>query len=1005
MTENTEMSIRDAFIALDQMDDEDIVTSKPVRRVNEGKAFNVRSTTEMEKAEEVLNKPKKEVALEVIDTDADAIEHLKNNEEYVGQIILQCNSCKATRFLNPEDLVEDEADSDVYNVDDECPHCHATGNGYHILGQVGAREEESEVSLDNDSLTDEVKFDNDLEEPTEEEPTEEEPEEKEETQEVETEEEATEEDDTDLDSELTRIESEEDEEKKNESLEEGDEDDVSTEEESEEESEEEESPITVKEFVESKFVDPETLTDVVVIDLDTDSEKPIFTGEYVEIPQKVLNSEIVGFNVADGKLNIRASKDESEDTPKLDCLQYVINDMFNDDENDQISIVDAESDDEIVSGTKSDIMDKIEGYTIDLFDSPERLVITIRSSEEEPDYLSTVDEVEPEISDEDQESELIEKLIEANDMSYYKVNKYGTDEYWLAESIKTREDLDIIFEKYVTDKSFKLIKEFKEVTGYKTKLDEALEDELVESDNCISETDALSKAQAALKNNSELKAVIYGFTNGGKFNCLEGGDIMEIETDRELNMANELIDRKYHPSGTVRVLYRRNVKEGLNNTQVKNFKNRKELSEAIKACQNNNQPYTVKRSLKEGYRYTLTTINESLYDIVKDAAEEIKSKKESLNESPLFGNNSPFDDDDDDGFAYEPKSSGDVDAGSELSTDVEPEVTSTDIFDPRDRELVDKLMRIATDTKEAIESTYNVQADERFILADLIQDLRLVSGDLKPEEIERTPLNQLTLQMYDAYEGFYNELDELASALTGRQVRTSRVDKITDAVNALDGPMFTTEAIYERIQSPEFEQVLETGRVPGVQLPAGNRNQLRLEAPVEHVDYDEDDDDLDESLNEKFIVRANKDVNLVKEFENKDEAIKFAKANIDKETKVWEVNQIFDFTNINEAVDFGFLKHAKSDQLNGLGLKLHQDLNKKFKVGVVTGYQEDKEPGQILIYFEKNLNKDDVKKEIERLLGEYDYKADTFDFVEGSKDFVAYKLGKISVTEKEQIEG
>ena len=152
MTENTEMSIRDAFIALDQMDDEEF--SIPTRKVNEGKSFNVRSTNEMEKADEMLNAPKKEVALEVIDPDADAIEHLKKNEDYVGQIILQCNSCKATRFINPEDLVEDEADSDIYNLNDECPHCHAEGIGYHILGQVGAREEEPEVSLDNDSLTD-----------------------------------------------------------------------------------------------------------------------------------------------------------------------------------------------------------------------------------------------------------------------------------------------------------------------------------------------------------------------------------------------------------------------------------------------------------------------------------------------------------------------------------------------------------------------------------------------------------------------------------------------------------------------------------------------------------------------------------------------------------------------------------------------------------------------------------------------------------------------------------
>lgn len=168
------MSILDAFLALEDLEDEEI--KMPLK---EGKGFNVRDEKDMDKAEEFVNQDnKKEVALEVIDVDADSLEHLKNNEEYVGQIILQCNSCKANKFINAEDLVQSEGDDDVYNIEDECPHCHGKGNGFHLIGQVGKVEtEQEEPKFNNDSLTDEPKFDNDQPEeaPVEEAPAEEAP--------------------------------------------------------------------------------------------------------------------------------------------------------------------------------------------------------------------------------------------------------------------------------------------------------------------------------------------------------------------------------------------------------------------------------------------------------------------------------------------------------------------------------------------------------------------------------------------------------------------------------------------------------------------------------------------------------------------------------------------------------------------------------------------------------------------------------------------------------------
>ena len=94
------MSILDAFIALRDDDFED---------VNEGKAYSVYSKDKMEKAKKFLDEEAtKEVKLEVIDVNADSLEHVKEGKEYVGQMLLQCASCRSVKFCDMEALVEVE---------------------------------------------------------------------------------------------------------------------------------------------------------------------------------------------------------------------------------------------------------------------------------------------------------------------------------------------------------------------------------------------------------------------------------------------------------------------------------------------------------------------------------------------------------------------------------------------------------------------------------------------------------------------------------------------------------------------------------------------------------------------------------------------------------------------------------------------------------------------------------------------------------------------------------
>lgn len=196
MNENKELSMMDAFVALRDLDD-DIVSdmikpkAKRSRSLHEGKSYPISGARDsIAAAKDFLNE-NDEMQLEVIDPDADALEHIKDRIDYVGQMILRCNRCHANRFIDMEKLIEDPEEEGRYNVEDECPNCKTSDTGYELIGQVGKYEEEKpeepaaedtessdddsldntaedaaddaeEVSVDNDENdSDELKFDND----------------------------------------------------------------------------------------------------------------------------------------------------------------------------------------------------------------------------------------------------------------------------------------------------------------------------------------------------------------------------------------------------------------------------------------------------------------------------------------------------------------------------------------------------------------------------------------------------------------------------------------------------------------------------------------------------------------------------------------------------------------------------------------------------------------------------------------------------------------------------
>jgi len=175
-------SITDAFLALkDVYEDIDVKPSAKRKGLKEAASVDVRNMEDVELAQQfkAADKKQEDSELEVIDVDADSIENLQDGKSYIGKMLLQCNSCKATRFVDVDKLAVDENDKDLYNVDDECPHCHNKGTGYALIGQVGKTQEdnpEDSAALDNDSNNgEEAMFDNtnDVEPQAEETPTEE----------------------------------------------------------------------------------------------------------------------------------------------------------------------------------------------------------------------------------------------------------------------------------------------------------------------------------------------------------------------------------------------------------------------------------------------------------------------------------------------------------------------------------------------------------------------------------------------------------------------------------------------------------------------------------------------------------------------------------------------------------------------------------------------------------------------------------------------------------------
>lgn len=243
---------------------------------------------------------------------------------------------------------------------------------------------------------------------------------------------------------------------------------------------------------------------------------------------------------------------------------------------------------------------------------------------------------------------------------------------------------------------------------------------------------------------------------------------------------------------------------------VQSFKSRKELAEAIEECKNNSRPYTIRRSTTEGYRYDLVT--------------------ESINE----------DVEPDEVTSLVPAAAGEI----EIVDDIPQQMPAE--YSPQQRALMDQIHKVALDISDAINRHYNIEADPQIIVADIIRDLQLISGDVSVEDLGDSLSDRATAEFFRSYQEFYNFVDTVISDATGTPFVTTSEAKIRQAVRMLQGPNFSPEAIDRAIGSTAFIAAARSGNVPYI---------AASDIPLLEEAY-EGAEDLDEGIFNKKAKRA-----------------------------------------------------------------------------------------------------------------------------------------------------
>ena len=121
-------------------------------KLTEAKSFNLKDENDIIDAQ-AYKKVGEESQEELFVVDPSIKSKNDEFQPHVGDAILQCKNCKTSIFKDVNDLVKDE-NSDVYNLDMDCPHCGAK-NGFLYIGQVAVKNDEKDEDVEDEKPEDE----------------------------------------------------------------------------------------------------------------------------------------------------------------------------------------------------------------------------------------------------------------------------------------------------------------------------------------------------------------------------------------------------------------------------------------------------------------------------------------------------------------------------------------------------------------------------------------------------------------------------------------------------------------------------------------------------------------------------------------------------------------------------------------------------------------------------------------------------------------------------------
>lgn len=108
-------------------------------------AFDITTEDGVENLDDFIDKDSFIDKIEIIDPDAQDEDEIKDS--YVGKVILDCCVCHSKIYKDKEDVHIDE-EVELANVDEECPFCFTTGDGFKVVGEIapfGGEDHEEEI--------------------------------------------------------------------------------------------------------------------------------------------------------------------------------------------------------------------------------------------------------------------------------------------------------------------------------------------------------------------------------------------------------------------------------------------------------------------------------------------------------------------------------------------------------------------------------------------------------------------------------------------------------------------------------------------------------------------------------------------------------------------------------------------------------------------------------------------------------------------------------------------